>query len=240
MLKLFCLIFINTVTYIVNSDVTDMPMLSSGFHFCTVYDGESNNSNIAFYNEILPHLGVYQLGLTWFDAMTNTSINNINSTYAIFLPIIHSFLNLQPLVGISVINTNVLSIPSDLVSNNMLINGMNFTNNIFLYHYFKFLDKIIPLVVQNGGFYVGLANELDAYLPFQSNEYQQSFVQFVLLAKDYIQNTLNYPNLAVGVTVISGKYALFLTILYYSKTAIILNNIKMHLLDTRVHHGLMI
>ena len=77
---------------------------------------------------------------------------------------------------------------------------MNFTHPTFLSRYYAVLDAAIPEIYANGGIYVVLANEFDIYLSSETTEYQNSFVDFTILCKNYIQNTLGYHNLSVGVT----------------------------------------
>eukprot|EP01084_Bolivina_argentea_P065906 120149_1 len=205
-----CLLFVRIIK--TQNSRSFLPLLSPGFHMGIPYDTTNPNqtqkdiTDSAFYNEILasaknPGMDIYQLGFTWLDY--EAIPNEIDSTQTeTFFNIVNNTLNCQPLVGISIINTNVLSIPNDLINNNMLSNGMLFNSTTFLNRYFAVLNDAIPKIIENRGFYVVLANEFNGYSNlFNVPGYAESFVDFVEKSMEYIHITLGYNDLAVGVTV---------------------------------------
>eukprot|EP01083_Nonionella_stella_P087319 242861_1 len=199
-----------------------LPLLSPGFHVATPYDPPSNTTHsaitdVAFYDDLLPHMSVYQFGFTWLDYEATPNIID-SSTPVFYLNIADNTLNLQPFVGISIINTNQLSIPSDLVTNNQLSGDLLFNSTAFLTRYFAVLSDIIPQIIAHRGFYVILANEFNGYSQlYDIPGYADSFVDFVERSMNHIHNTLGYKDLAVGVTIMHGGLASLTGIAWYDR-----------------------
>lgn len=190
-----------------------LPLLSSGIHWSTVYDEPNGTgaaaAGTAFGDILSAGLSAYQLGLTWdaFESGDNPGVINTD-LLSFYLNILDS-LNLQAMVGLSLINTNVLSIPTDLIdsSNSLkLADGMDFMSNEFYTRYRNLLDELVPVIDNYNGFYIVLANEFDIYLydvigsSGSLSSYKDSFTQLMINMSDYIHNTLNYNQIAVGIT----------------------------------------
>ena len=62
----------------------------------------------------------------------------------------------------------------------------------------QLLDRVVPILLANGGFYLGVGNEIDARLDHDFADERDAYVQFVAAARERVHAI--EPRLAVGVT----------------------------------------
>jgi len=112
-----------------------------------------------------------------------------------------------PLFNLAVIDTNRVSVPSDLAdpeNPGSLRAGLNWTSPEIVDRYAKLMEVVAPLVAYSGGPYFGLGNEVDVNLMSGTTEMAQSFVEFLFIFRQFIR-TLTAPKpLAVGATLTVG------------------------------------
>ena len=106
-----------------------------------------------------------------------------------------------PIFTLNVIDTNAVKVPSDLANpsdSTRLRDGLHWNDSVVVTRYADAILVAAPLVLAYGGFYFGVANEVDTNLAAHP-ETADAFVEFVARARDYIQGAAS-TELAVGVT----------------------------------------
>ena len=129
------------------------------------------NATNALFSELLErNATLAQIGLTWASLETTPGSPNFELLGEILYSAVQE--GLTPLVNIAVINTNVVSVPSDLADPadpTRLRPGLNWTSTELADRYAQLMYVAAPLIAFYGGGYVGLGNEVDANLGMVSD-----------------------------------------------------------------------
>lgn len=115
-------------------------------------------------------------------------------------------LGLRPYLNLSTINTVKLTLPSDLMTEDdyELADGRHFDDPVILDRFARLLDAVVPLMVEHGGFFVSVGNEVEGWLESRPDEVP-GYVSFVGAAREHAHKLA--PELGVGATITHGGIA---------------------------------
>lgn len=184
-------------------DPSRLPLLEPGLHFGTTFFGsggvpqddalsktvivaaDSGMDAFAFYvdwTELEPKPGQYELdeleaSLVWLDR-----------------------LGIQPLLNISFIDIDDLTLPDDLLNEggDGLAGNVAFDDPIVVDRLKGLLDEVAPLLIDHGGFLLLLGNEVDTYFNEGLSVDPEAYARLIDAARSHVH--IMNPELAVGVT----------------------------------------
>lgn len=181
----------------------ELPLLAPGARVGVIYsssDPVSGPSAEPLWNQSLAQgIDVYQLAMTWSDLEPVPGVIDTTVLEA-FLGIIEST-GMVPYLSLATINTNQLAIPADLLNPGQpteLAVGLSWDHPTVLARFAAVIDAVAPLLVQYGGFYVSVGNEVDIYLSARPAALSTQYAAFLGAARTRAQ--LAEPDLAVGAT----------------------------------------
>lgn len=126
---------------------------------------------------------------------------------------------LTPYLLVPTIDTNNLRFPSDLLDptdDRALADGRAFDDPVILERFARLLDRVVPILVERGGFFLSVGNEVDIYLGQYGGG--AAYARFADAARAHVHAL--QPDLAAGVTLTWGglvkRRALFDTLLAVS------------------------
>lgn len=107
-------------------------------------------------------------------------------------------LGVRPFVNLTVGDIEDYNLPDGLSDGNGgLADGVSLDDPAVLDRFGHLLDRVVPLLLDRGGFLLGVGNEIDARLDASSTE-RDAYVRFVAAARDRVHRIND--RLAVGVT----------------------------------------
>ena len=111
-------------------------------------------------------------------------------------------LGLTPLVNITVGDIETYNLPADLSDGDGgLADGVALDDEAVTERFGRLLDRLVPILVERGGFLLGVGNEVDIRFDEFPGE-REAYVRFVEAARDRVHAV--EPRLAVGVTLTNG------------------------------------
>lgn len=192
-----------------NGTVGCFPLLPAGTRFGVSYTPSPTNGTATdgFYQQVLNKgANLLQLSLPWASVEVSPGVINV----ALVAGLLQSAAErgLVPLFMLAAINTNVVSVPSDLADPadpSRLAAGLTWSSPIVIYRYALAVQAIAPLVQFYGGFYFGFGNEVDVNLSGNTTA-ATYFPGFASVVRSYIRN-ITSDQLTVGATVTVGGLA---------------------------------
>lgn len=108
-------------------------------------------------------------------------------------------LGVKPFVNITVGDIEAYNLPPELSNGNGgLADGISLDNPDVIERFGQLLDRVAPILVAHGGFFLGIGNEVDARLDGDFATEREAYVRFVEAARERVHAI--EPRLAVGVT----------------------------------------
>lgn len=201
-----------TFTFRPQTPETCLPLLSSGTIYGAQYSRPPNNETFAeiidklFSKYVNKNLRLAQIGIPW--SVLEQTPNQPN--YLIITEIIENCFRagLLPLLTIGAIDTNRVTVPSDLMDPTdytKLRSDLNWTSTELLTRYAQLVSVIAPIAVYYDAPYFGVGNEVTSNL-YMHPETAYAFAGFVYVFRQFIQN-LTSTDVKVGVTFITGDLA---------------------------------
>jgi hypothetical protein len=197
---LFFTTLIGSPTAAQENAAAGLPLLPAGQHIGIVYSGPTYDAGEtlgnAFGEALMAGATGYEISIHWSDLEPSPGQYDL-SLLEENLAIIRS-LDMVPYVVIRSIDTNVLSMPSDLADGNELLEGRHFDDPLIIERYHALMDQVVPLVVQSNGFFIAVGNEVDIWLSFHEDEWEP-YVNFVVATRQHIQSI--EPQMGVGANI---------------------------------------
>lgn len=177
-------------------DASSLPLLAIGSRIGVFYSQATPAAratlDAAFAEVVANGVDSHEISIPWTDI---ESAPGVVDTTAIAEQLASARASgLVPYLLVRTIDVNNLNVPADLV-------GLDFDDPKMLARFATVIDAVVPLLVQEGGFYLSVGNEVDSWLaanPAQINR----FASFVSAARERAHAI--EPRLAVGVTVQFG------------------------------------
>lgn len=108
----------------------------------------------------------------------------------------------MPFVNITVGDIEDYNLPNGLSDGQGgLAENISLKDPAVIERFGRLLDRVVPILHDNGGFILGVGNEVDARFDGPYSDELTAYVQFVEAARERVHST--YPKLAVGVTLTS-------------------------------------
>jgi len=198
----FALATSNTVTMDLKPVApVNMPLLPPGKHVTAIYSGANPTSQVtmdaAWAECIAAGADTYELALSWTDIEPSPGV--YDTTYLDSLLATLSQSGFSTYLSITTIDTVNLTLPSDLVdpaNPQELAPGMTWDSPVMLARFQAVLNLVVPRLVQNGGFFLSVGNEVDSWLGSRPTQLLP-FATFVDTARLHAHGI--EPRLAVGV-----------------------------------------
>jgi len=205
-IKLLLLVSILLLTGITYAQETlnpaTLPLLPEGQHVTIEYgevDPTASGTLDDAFIEVLSG-GVYSYTLTvYWLALQPTSDEITLAPLTDSLTILEAF-DLFPYLSIPTIDTvNLVAPPEFMNPGNpaQLADGLHFNDPALIESFGALLDEVVPVLVDHGGFYLSVGNEVDGWLSANPNELA-AYLEFVSAARERVHAIA--PELAVGVT----------------------------------------
>lgn len=183
-----------------------LPLLPAGQHaavaYPEAYPAAQPVLNAAYQECLIAGSDCGALAFKWSDLETTPGVIDTSDLEAALD--IYQTLGLKVYLTLRTIDTNNLTMPSDLVDSsnpNLLANGRHFNDPVIVNRFNALLDAVVPLLVNHGGFYLAVGNEVNVYLSLYPAE-TTPFADFTAKARKYC-DMLN-PDLAVGANMTFG------------------------------------
>lgn len=115
---------------------------------------------------------------------------------------------LSTFANITVIDIETLVLPPEFMvegSSTEFAQGYSFTSPEITERILSMLNEIVPIMVENGVFYLGVGNEVDGWL-LENPDHLEDYLTFIETVRTHVHSI--EPELAVGVTV-TGNVPLF-------------------------------
>ena len=204
---LIVLLAVLPIVFAQDSPPNGLPLLPPGQHVGIIYsDPEPDADNPlddVFGATIGAGVDIYELAIDW--AALETAPGQIDTSLLEQYLDILNLVGLIPYLNIATIDTVNLMIPDDLLDpddSTLLAGEMHFDDPIVLGRWGAVLDAVVPVLVAHGGFFLGVGNEVDAWLSAHP-DHISGYVQFVVFSRDRVQQMA--PELGVGVAIIAGS-----------------------------------
>ena len=180
----------------------ELPLLPAGRHVGIIYSQPSSAAqatlDAAFSECIARGADSYELSMAWTDIETSPGV--YDTGYFDNLLALTQAAGLLPYLVIKTIDTVTLNLPPDLVDaadSSELAQGLTWNDPSLLSRFEAVLDLVVPRLVQAGGFYLSVGNEVDGYLSARPAA-QSDFVAFVAHSRSHVH--ASEERLAVGAT----------------------------------------
>lgn len=144
----------------------------------------------------------YELAVTWASLEPTPGTVDVSSLSTLLTTVKSS--GLIPYLVIKTIDTNRLTLPTDLMNatdSTKFAGTLAFDSTTVLQRFGALMDQVTPLLVQQGGFYLSVGNEVDVWLTANPSA-QSQYVTFLSQARSRVH--LSNNRLAVGATCTSG------------------------------------
>ena len=168
-------------------DAGTLPLMGASLRVGVVYSAPEPEvkatMDAAFAECIAAGADTYELSMMWQDLEATPGIVDTSALEAYLATIVSS--GLRPYLVIKTIDTNRLTLPSDLMYSGdpkRFAAGLSFDSAVVLHRFAAVLDKVVPLLVRYDGFYLAVGNESDIWLSGNSAE-KPRFITFVQQAR---------------------------------------------------------
>lgn len=182
-----------------------LPRLPSGTHIGVIYADEDGDAkpllDAAFARCIDAGVDTHELSMPWDVLEPEPGVFDLEGLET-WLGVLQNA-GLHPYLVIPTIDTNTLRFPVDLVDpldERELAEGRAFDDPVIVERFSRLLDRVVPILVARGGFYVSVGNEVDIYL----GEYGggEAYARFAEAARQRVHALAR--ELAAGVTLTYG------------------------------------
>lgn len=185
------------------SDAASLPLLESDVAIGTTLYGSADLSNLGPAERRLLDAAATQGldGFTYYVDWAELEPEPGRYTLSTFTQRLDALqdLGVQPFVNLTVGDIEDYNLPDDLSDGEGgLADGVSLDDPVLIERFGRVLDRVVPLVVERGGFFLGVGNEVDARLDDASQDELDAYVRFVEAARDRVHAT--DARLAVGVT----------------------------------------
>lgn len=181
---------------------SDLPLLvpdrALGVIYSSVDPGAKATLDQAFGEVITAGANSYELSVTWASLESAPGVVDVSGLDNL-LTIIQSAGQIPYLV-IKTVDTVSLEIPLDLrdaSDANQLAGGRNFDDPVIVNRFRAVLDAVVPLLVQRGGFFLSVGNEIDVNFSLAPAR-KTPFLNFLIASRQHCQQIDS--RLAVGAT----------------------------------------
>jgi hypothetical protein len=185
------------------SDAAALPLLESDIAIGTTLYGRADLSNLGPAERRLLDAAATQglNGFTYYVDWAELEPEPGQYTLTPFTQRLDALqdLGVQPFVNLTVGDIDDYNLPDDLSDGEGgLADGGSLDDPALIERFGRVLDRVVPLVVERGGFFLGVGNEVDARLDDATQDELDAYVRFVEAARDRVHAT--DARLAVGVT----------------------------------------
>jgi len=185
------------------SDAASLPLLESGVAIGTTLYGGADLSNLGPTERRLLDAAATQGldGFTYYVDWAEIEPEPGQYTLSTFTQRLDALqdLGVQPFVNLTVGDIEDYNLPDDLSDGEGgLADGVSLGDPAIIERFGRVLDRVVPLVVERGGFFLGVGNEVDARLDDAPQNELDAYVRFAEAARTRVHDT--DPRLAVGVT----------------------------------------
>lgn len=183
-------------------DPATLPLLAAGQRVGIIYSAPAPAAratlDAAFAECIASGVDSYELAVAWSDLESSPGVVDLATLDGLLTTIQSS--GLVPYLVLRTIDTVTLNLPADLadpLDGAAFRTGLGFDHPTVLARFASLLDQLVPLLVQRGGFYLSVGNEVDIWLGSRPAEVA-AYATFVRAARDRAHAL--EPRLAVGAT----------------------------------------
>jgi len=185
------------------SDAASLPLLESDVAIGTTLYGSADLSNLGPAERRLLDAAATQGldGFTYYVDWAELEPEPGQYTLSTFTQRLDALqdLGVQPFVNLTVGDIEDYNLPDDLSDGEGgLADGVSLDDPALIERFGRVLDRVVPLVVERGGFFLGVGNEVDARLDDAPQDELDAYVRFAEAARTRVHDT--DPRLAVGVT----------------------------------------
>ncbi|HHP7237819.1 hypothetical protein [Longibacter sp.] len=185
------------------TDAASVPLLDPGLTLgTTLYGGADLNSLDAPERALLDSAVARGLnGFTYYVDWADLEPAPGDYTLDTFTATLQTLdgLGIRPFVNVTVGDIESYNLPEELSDGSGgLADGVALDDPAVLDRFGALLDRIVPVLMENGGFFLGVGNEIDARLDGEFPGERGAYVQFVEAARERVHAI--EPRLAVGVT----------------------------------------
>jgi len=185
------------------SDAASLPLLESDVAIGTTLYGSADLSNLGPAERRLLDAAATQGldGFTYYVDWAELEPEPGQYTLSTFTQRLDALqdLGVQPFVNLTVGDIEDYNLPDDLSDGEGgLADGVSLDDPALIERFGRVLDRVVPLVVERGGFFLGVGNEVDARLDDAPQNELDAYVRFAEAARTRVHDT--DPRLAVGVT----------------------------------------
>lgn len=185
-----------------DTEATSLPLLAPGLTVGTTFYGsaelpEPGSPTRALLDTAVSRgLGGFTYYVDWIDLEPTPGRYTLD-TFTATLEALQA-LGVVPFVNITVGDIGDYNLPRDLSDGaGGLADGVSLGDDATIERFGRILDRVAPLVVRHGGFFLGVGNEIDARLDEDFPDERGAYVRFVEAARERVHRT--EPRLAVGV-----------------------------------------
>ena len=185
-----------------DSEAASLPLLAPGFTLGTTLYGSANIGDLgtaerALLDEAVARgLGGFTYYVDWGDLEPEPGRYTLD-TFTATLDALQA-LGVVPFVNITVGDSGSYNLPEGLGDGEGgIADGVALDDQAVLDRFGALLDRVVPLLVERGGFFLGLGNEMGEYLDPDRDE-REAYVRFFEAARDRVHAI--EPRLAVGVS----------------------------------------
>lgn len=181
----------------------ELPLLREGWHLGTTFYGSGDMPQEAALADVMAQAA--DQGMTAFTFYVDWALlepepgvydlRNVEASLAWLQE-----LGIQPLLNVSFIDIEDLTLPADLLNEEgtALVDGLTFDDPQVVARLTGLLDELVPLLLAHDGFLLLLGNEVDAHFAsFPTADYA-AYARLIDLAREHTHRIA--PDLAVGVT----------------------------------------
>ncbi len=203
LLYAFCLFLLSPHAW-PQGNPEDLPLLSPGPHLGMIQGFESPKPSVqplidaGWQDALQQGMDVGRVHYSWGELEIAPGVYDLSSITS-EMGQLHAQ-GLQLFVTLETIDSEGFTLPNDLLDPNSptgLINGWHLDNPVIVSRFSSFLDQLLPVVVQNGGWVLSVGNEPGNYLSDNPSE-TSSFVAFLAAARQHAHSL--EPNLAITMT----------------------------------------
>jgi len=186
-----------------STEAASVPLLDPGLTIGTTLYGGANVNDLdaeerALIDTAVAHgLNAFTYYVDWADLEARPGDYTLDTFTATLRTL--ERLGVRPFVNITVGDIESYNLPEELSDGSGgLADGVALDDPAVLDRFGALLDRVVPVLMENGGFFLGVGNEIDARLDGDFPGEREAYVQFVEAARERVHAI--EPLLAVGVT----------------------------------------
>jgi hypothetical protein len=188
------------------SPASSLPLLAAGLHMGTTFYSsgrvpENQETLNALEEAVTAGMNAFHFNQDWPALEPASGIYNLTELKATLTWLKSQ--GLTPYLNINLVDIDHLNLPADYLDEaGNLAAGVRFNDPVFIERFNQLLAEVAPLLVEHGGFYLGVGNEVDE----RFSEYPEElspYLEFVAAVREHVHEL--EPRLAMGVTVTSNS-----------------------------------